>query len=152
TSKPSVTAIAQFERIAVLLRAARAANRGADARGSRRPRSSIVCESADERQAEPIAYNRAHALAPPGEDLADFAQVRTRRVPARPRALPLAAADSARDHVLARHLCAARGAAAARAPRPGADLRQVRAGALDPSRPAAAGHRGRTGETPGSRA
>src|SRR6516225_4722799 len=81
-----------------------------------------------------IPYNRVHALDPARENLAGRAQVRARRVPARPRTLPLAAPDGACAHVLARPLRAARSAPEARAGSAGADLRQVRPGALDAAR------------------
>src|ERR1700737_1834268 len=77
-----------------------------------------------------IPYNRAHALVPARENLVDRAQIRARRVLARPRALSVAAPDRARAHALARYLVAARGAPPPRAPGPRPDLRQVRLDAL----------------------
>src|SRR5437870_8576625 len=93
-----------------------------------------------------------HALVPARENLADRAQVRARRVLARPRALSLAAADRARAHLLARYLVAARGAPPPRAPGPRPDFRQIRSGALDAARPFARRHRRRARQAAGSRA
>ena len=95
--------------------------------------------SAEARRGAPsLHYNRGHAAGPAVSHPARLAALRTRRVPPRSRARALAAAVRRPRRVLARPAQPARRAPAPGARKPGADLRQVRPGAVDAPRPAAA--------------
>ena len=113
-------------------------------RGRRRRRQPERCRR--------FPYNRRDAPPAPRPDPICRAQVRARRVPHRARAVPRRQAGCAGAHVLARYIGASRREASARVAGPRADLRQVRADAVDAARPAPPRHRRRAREAPGQRA
>ncbi len=99
-----------------------------------------------------LPYNRGHAhhASCPHRDGGN--EARARRARAGARAAALAAAARQPHLLLARSFRTARRAAPPGSDRPRADLRQVRADAVDPPRSPTAGHRRRARQAPGSRA